>query len=199
MTTKVKICGLTIPADVKIVNETLPDYAGFVFAPGRHHISTDQASKLRALLDPSIVSVGVFVDAPLDVMLNAVDSGAISIVQLHGHEPETVVELLQSRGVPVVRVFQGHQDTRPTTAADYVMLDTGAGSGRTLDWRHLTATSAPLFLAGGLTPTNVATEINAVSPFAVDVSSGVESGGHKDPVLVRDFIRNVRAATTQAG
>lgn len=199
MTTKVKICGLTIPADVHIVNDAHPDYAGFVFASGRHHVSISQASKLRALLDPDIVSVGVFVDAPLDAMLSAVDAGAISVVQLHGHEPESVVELLQSRGVPVIRVFQGQQEELPTTTADYVMLDAGAGSGRTLDWRHLATTTAPLFLAGGLTPTNVATAISAVTPFAVDVSSGVEAGGHKDAALVRDFVRNARAAIAQAG
>ena len=198
MTTKVKICGLTIPADVQIVNDEHPDYAGFVFAPGRHHVNIGQASKLRALLDPSIVSVGVFVDEPLDAMLSAVDTGAISVVQLHGHEPEAVVELLQSRGIPVIRVFQGQQAALPPTAADYVMLDAGAGSDRTLDWRRLTTASAPLFLAGGLTPTNVATAIKAVSPFAVDVSSGVEVRGHKDAALVRDFVRNTRAAMTQA-
>ncbi len=192
--TAIKICGLQTRADVAAVNAAHPDYAGFVFAGGRHHVSLTQALALRDQLDANIPSVGVFVNAPLSDMLAAFNSGAISIIQLHGTEPEAIVQLLQERGAHVIRVFQGDQTQLPTTQADWVMADAGAGSGQTLDWHRIVQPTTPLFLAGGLTPDNVATAIQQVHPFAVDVSSGVERGGHKDATLVRQFVERARQA-----
>lgn len=189
---KVKICGLMTPKDITIVNATHPDYAGFVFAGGRHQISLKQARTLRKQLDPAIVSVGVFVNAPLDTMLAAVTQHIISIVQLHGNEPEAVVEMLQERGAKVIRVFKGDRDYLPATSADYVMVDAGAGSGQKLNWQRIKHPNQPLFLAGGLTPENVTQAVNIVHPFAVDVSSGVEGNHGKDRKRVASFIASVR-------
>ncbi|WP_127849260.1 phosphoribosylanthranilate isomerase [Lacticaseibacillus hulanensis] len=193
--TKVKICGLMTAADVAIVNAAHPDYAGFVFAPGRHHVTLTKAQELRASLAPDIISVGVFVDTPLDEMLAAVSSKAISVVQLHGSEPEPIVQLLQERGAKVIRVFKGNRTALPQTSADFVMVDAGAGSGQTLNWQQVPSAAKPLFLAGGLTPANVGAAIATVHPFAVDVSSGVEGKHGKDPDLVAAFINNARAAS----
>lgn len=189
---KVKICGLMTPADVAIVNQAKPDYAGFVFASGRHHVSLETAAALRKQLDPAIVSVGVFVDAPLNVMLAALARHIISVVQLHGDEPEAIVQLLQERGAKVIRVFKGDRKELPATSADYVMVDAGAGSGKHLNWRQVPQSIQPLFLAGGLNPDNVAAAITAVRPFAVDVSSGVEGATGKDAALVQAFVGNSR-------
>lgn len=186
--TKIKLCGLFRLADVAAANVAAPEFAGFVFAKSRRQISLTQAQQFRQNLKPTIKTVGVFVDAPLQVMLAAVKSGAISYVQLHGHETEAVVTQLQQAGAKVIQVFNLTQTTYQPTQADAVMFDAGKGAGTTFDWQQVPQNvPQPIFLAGGITVANVTAAIQAVQPAVIDVSSGIETAGLKDPIKMRQI------------
>ncbi|MTV83175.1 phosphoribosylanthranilate isomerase [Secundilactobacillus folii] len=185
--TRIKICGLMREQDTQVVNEVQPDFAGFVFAPSRRQLTLKTALKFRNLLDDKIPTAGVFVDEPLENMLKIFRSGAIQIVQLHGHESEETVKALKAAGATVFQVFKPNAPITPT-AADYVMLDSGNGSGIALDWTRVPQAPHPFILAGGLTPENVTTAIATVHPDVVDVSSGVETGGQKDANKIRTIV-----------
>ena len=185
--TKIKICGLMTSQDIAAVNRAQADLAGFIFAKGRHQIDLTTALKLRQRLDPTIPSVGVFVNAPLTEMIQAFDSGAISIIQLHGQEDETVVKALQERQIPVIQVFK--PTSKPQTNANYLMFDSGAGNGTLVDWKKSSVKSKqPLIIAGALDITNVQAAIKTIKPAYVDLSRGVETDGHKDPKKVSEIV-----------
>ncbi|MFD1319291.1 phosphoribosylanthranilate isomerase [Loigolactobacillus zhaoyuanensis] len=189
--TLVKICGLMQPADAEAVNQAQPDFAGFIFVAGkRRQISFAKAARIRQAIQPQIKTVGVFVDAPLPDMLAAVQQNIISVVQLHGHEPETTVQALQQAGAQVIQVQ--HQAT--LTSADYVLYDAAQpGSGKIFDWHQLPKQPPRLFfLAGGLNLTNIKTALTQVQPAGVDVSSGVETNGIKDSAKISAFVQAVR-------
>lgn len=190
--TQIKICGLMREQDTQVVNEVQPDFAGFVFAPSRRQLSLKTALHFRSLLADTIPTAGVFVDEPLANMLQIYRSGAISIVQLHGHEPESTVQALKEAGATVFQVFKPNAPITPT-AADYVMLDSGNGSGIALDWTRVPKAPHPFILAGGLTPANVTEAIDIVHPDVVDVSSGVETNGQKDPDKIRAIVKTAHA------
>ncbi|GAX03476.1 phosphoribosylanthranilate isomerase [Secundilactobacillus pentosiphilus] len=190
--TQIKICGLMREQDTQVVNEVHPDFAGFVFANSRRQISLATALKFRQLLDPSIPTAGVFVNEPLENMLNIYRSGAIQIVQLHGNESEETVKALKEAGATVFQVFKPNAEITPTVA-DYVMLDSGNGSGIALNWSRVPQAPHPFILAGGLTPDNVTTAIAAVHPDVVDVSSGVETNGQKDADKIRAIVATAHA------
>ncbi|WP_203651428.1 phosphoribosylanthranilate isomerase [Secundilactobacillus yichangensis] len=190
--TQIKICGLMREQDTRVVNEVHPDFAGFVFAKSRRQISLATALKFRQLLDPSIPTAGVFVNEPLENMLAIYRSGAIQIVQTHGNESEDTVKALKAAGATVFQVFKPNAEITPT-AADYVMLDSGNGSGIALDWTRVPKAPRPFILAGGLTPDNVTTAIATVHPDVVDVSSGVETNGQKDPDKIRAIVATTHA------
>lgn len=186
--TQIKLCGLFRPEDVAAANAAAPEFAGFVFANSRRQISLEQAQNFRKKLKPTIITVGVFVDAPLTEMLAAVNSGAISYVQLHGHEDEATVARLQQAGAKVIQVFNLTQITYQPTQADAVMFDAGKGAGQTFDWQQVpTQVPQPIFLAGGITVANVTAAIKAVHPAVIDVSSGIETAGLKDPQKMRQI------------
>lgn len=190
--TKIKICGLMTTADIAAVNHAKPDYAGFVFAAGRHQLTLVQALNLRQHLDSAIPSVGVFVDAPLATMLTAVQQGAISIVQCHGHESAATIRALQHAGVPVIQAFRLPEQPYHPTPADYVMLDSRVGSAHPLTPAQLDQPlRQPLFLAGALTPENVTAVLKASRPAVIDVSRGVETAGHKDPQKIAQMVAKV--------
>ena len=209
---RVKICGVRREADIPVLNETLPDYVGFVFAAGsRRRIDLATALRLRAALDSRIATVGVFADQSVAEMVTAAMSGAVSILQLHGAESESVIAAVRA-GAPTARIIKavGVTDAASIVSAarlgaDWLLLDSvaGGGSGERFDWtlvdeaRSLAEAQGvpmpPLFLAGGLDAETVQAGTDAVHPYAVDVSSGVESDGVKDPALVRAFIAAARA------
>ncbi|MFD0897431.1 phosphoribosylanthranilate isomerase [Loigolactobacillus binensis] len=189
--TLVKICGLMQPDDAQAINQARPDFAGFIFVPGkRRQISLAQATQLRHVIQPQIKTVGVFVDAPLAEMLAPLHQGIISVIQLHGHEPETTVQKLQAAGAQVIQV----QRHAAPTQADFVLYDAvQPGSGKTFDWQQLPAQPPrPFFLAGGLNLTNINNALTQVQPAGVDVSSGVETAGLKDPAKIAAFVQAVR-------
>ena len=195
---KVKICGLTRLCDVDAVNVEKPDYVGFVFAKSRRKVTPAQAMELRKRLAKGIIPVGVFVDETIDHIFSLIQNGVIDIVQLHGTEDEEyIVKLKKLTTVPVIKAVsvQHADDVQKwaSTAADYLLLDSkGGGTGRTFDWNLIGEINKPYFIAGGLDINNITKAINQTTPFAVDVSSGVETDGLKDPEKIKEFIRLVR-------
>ena len=198
--TRIKFCGLRRPEDIEAVNRLGVSYVGFVFAPSsRRCVSHEQAAALKSLLLPSIRAVGVFVDEDAEEVARLLEAGIIDIAQLHGSEDEAYVQRLKKLTVkPVIRAFriQSVWDLRDaqTTLADGILLDAGAGDGRTFEWTLLRRFERPYFLAGGLTPENVELPVRRFRPFAVDVSSGIETDGYKDPEKMAAFAAAVRRA-----
>jgi len=195
---KVKICGLTRPQDIEAANAEAPDYIGFVFARSRRRVTPWQALKLRDTLDPGIIPVGVFVDEAAGTILSLARDGVIDIIQLHGSEDEKYIgELKSMTDKPVIKAVavqkKGDAQRWEQSSADYLLLDhKSGGTGQVFDWDLIGQTCKPYFLAGGLSPENVAQAIMKTHPFAVDVSSGVEANGVKESEKIKQFIRRVR-------
>ena len=195
--TLVKICGLTRPEDIDAVNSLSPDMAGFVFyRPSRRCVSGDAARELGSGLSPSIVKVGVFVDEDPLVIADLVGSGIIDAVQLHGVEDGAYIHGLRRLvDAPVIKTFlvrnRGDIEAANRSDADYVLLDSGMGSGRTFDWSLLEDMDCDYILSGGLNPGNIHDAVEILHPYGVDVSSGVEADGRKDPSKMSAFLRTV--------
>lgn len=196
--TKIKLCGLTRPCDIEYVNELLPEYIGFVFAPkSRRYISPEKAEVLREHLDDRITPVGVFVDEKIEVIADLIKRKIIDIVQLHGNESEQYIEdLRRVIDCPVIKAFRIESEADIVSAnnssADYVLLDSGGGTGKVFDHSLLKDIARPYFLAGGLTPENVETAVKQLKSFAVDVSSSLETDGFKDKIKMTAFVNAVR-------
>lgn len=196
--TKIKLCGLTRPCDIECVNELLPEYIGFVFAPkSKRYISPEKAQQLREILDGRITPVGVFVDEKIEVIADLIKRKIIDIVQLHGNESEQYIEdLRRVIDCPVIKAFRIESETDIVSAnnsfADYVLLDSGGGTGKVFDHSLLKDIARPYFLAGGLTPENVETAVKQLKSFAVDVSSSLETDGFKDKIKMTAFVKAVR-------
>ncbi len=201
--TRVKLCGMMRPEDIEACNALKPDYAGFVFWPeSRRYISLQTAVRLSKMLDPSVTPVGVFLDEPLDTVLEVAASGAVGMIQMHGSEDADYMRRVKEEtGLPVIRATKvgGDAPAGIPPYADYVMYDSGAGTGRTFDWTLLGEAGKHCFLAGGLNPGNVAEAINRIHPYAVDTSSGIETDGRKDPVKMKQFMEAVRRADSDNG
>ena len=196
--TKIKLCGLTRSCDIEYVNELLPEYIGFVFAPkSRRYISPEKAEVLREHLDDRITPVGVFVDEKIEVIADLIKRKIIDIVQLHGNESEQYIEdLRRVIDCPVIKAFRIESEADIVSAnnssADYVLLDSGGGTGKVFDHSLLKDIARPYFLAGGLTPENVETAVKQLKSFAVDVSSSLETDGFKDKIKMTAFVNAVR-------
>lgn len=196
--TKIKFCGMRTLEATAIANEIMPDYVGFVLAPQFwRHITPDTAKELRAALNPDIKTVGVFVDNPFEEIKNLLDSGVIDLAQLHGSEDEDFIRRLQKASQkPIIKAFKIEMakdiERAQASPADYVLLDSGAGTGESFDWSLIRNFGRDYFLAGGLCPENVREAIEKCRPYAVDVSSGIETDKIKDPAKMRDFAKKVR-------
>ncbi|MCD7867689.1 MAG: phosphoribosylanthranilate isomerase [Clostridiales bacterium] len=197
--TKIKICGLKRPEDIWAVNEAKPDFAGFIIDFPRSHrsISPERAAELAAGLDPEIVPVGVFVDADPALPARLLNEGIIRVAQLHGHESEDYIRELRGRTDGLLaRAFVIHsaEDVRRAaeSSADYILLDQGQGTGKTFDWSLVPEMERPFILAGGLGVENLAEAIRRLHPWAVDLSSGVETDQQKDPEKIRRAVKIVR-------
>ena len=195
---QIKLCGLMQEKDIETANRLKPEYVGFVFAEkSRRFVSTAKAEELKSLLLPEIAAVGVFVDEEKRVIADLLKRGVIDIAQLHGTEDNSYIKALKEEtGKPAIKAFRisGREDLKevPDCAADYILLDSGAGSGEVLDWSLIKNVHRPFFLAGGLNPENVEDAIRMAAPFAVDVSSGIETDGTKDPEKMEAFVNTVR-------
>ena len=204
--TRIKLCGLSREEDIETANALVPEYIGFVFAKkSRRAVSPETARRLRARLSPGIRAVGVFVREDCRVVAELLDQGIIDLAQLHGGEDETYLHTL--RGLtdkPLIQAFRigSSADLAQALAsgADEILLDNGAGgTGTAFDWSVLSGFGRPYFLAGGLHPGNAGEAVRRLHPFAVDVSSGIETDGHKDPEKMRAFVRAVREASGKDG
>lgn len=196
--TKIKFCGLTRAEDIEAANELKPDYIGFVFWPkSKRAVTREQAVELKAKLDSSIKAVGVFVDEDTEVVKSLLEGGIIDIAQLHGSEDDAYIDdLKKASGKEVIKAFKVRSEDDLVRAesshADHVLLDAGMGDGITFDWSLLGKISRPYYLAGGLYPENVADAVRTLHPYAVDVSSGIETDGKKDMAKMAAFAANVR-------
>lgn len=199
--TKVKICGLKNPTDIKCINTLSPDFAGIVmfFEKSHRSISVQTAQELLALLDKNIKSVAVTV-SPTEEQLEQIYNLRFDYVQIHGNITD---EVLKNSKTPIIRAINVSGTDSLTDLDNYknvkgILFDSAVpGSGKSFDWtllKKLPKNDKMLFLAGGLTADNVAAAICQVHPYAVDVSSGVELSDKsgKDFELVRAFIENAR-------
>ena len=195
--TKIKICGLTRRYEIDYVNEAKPDYIGFVFwEKSRRYVTKEQAKRLKERLDPGILAVGVFVNERSEKIVELVNTGVIDLIQLHGEEDEEYVHKLKKMtDRPVIKAVQIKKENNarmPEFTADYYLLDSGKGSGQTLDWGSLPAIERPWFLAGGISAENVQDAIENLHPYAVDFSSSVETDGCKDRDKILEIVRRIR-------
>ena len=196
---KIKICGLKRLEDIEIVNKYKPDYIGFVFADSKRKVTKDLACKMKKNLDSSIKSVGVFVDEDIDVIIKLYDEGIIDIAQLHGLENEEYIKKLKQKSnyqLEIINAIEMSDEKDllgyENSLADYLLLDSGKGSGKTFDWRLIRKDlKKEFFLAGGLNSKNISKAIEEFNPYAVDLSSSVETDGYKDELKIKEVMEEV--------
>lgn len=197
----IKICGITNEDDALFAVAMGADAIGFVFAPSPRQVAAQRVYDITRRLPAEVLTVGVFRDElPSRVVSIAVQSG-IKAVQLHGNETPAQTIEVASDVRWVIKAFAAGSSgisRAEEYGTDLILLDAPMpGSGKVFDWSLAVdvPSSSRLILAGGLDPDNVADAIEAVRPWGVDVSSGVESAlGKKDPVKIRRFIANAHAA-----
>lgn len=192
---KLKICGLKRFEDIEYANLVKPDYVGFVFAGNKRRISPDMAVRLRAKLSKDIKAVGVFINEPVENIIGLLDRKVIDIAQLHGDETEEDIQYIQavtgSEVIKAVKVRHRYDvEAWLDSSADFLLFDSGAGSGEVFDWTLLDGVDRKYFLAGGLTPDNIESAVEHLFPYGIDISSGVETDGVKD---CEKMIRTARA------
>lgn len=203
--TKIKICGLTSPAEARYLNENHVDFAGMVlfFPKSKRNISIEQAKDIMAALDASIKRVAVVVSPSIE-QVRQIEAAGFDYVQIHGEIPETETEAEAAIAIPILKAFnvsdmdsyeKYHNDSR---IACYVFDAIEPGSGKTFDWKlvdNIPRDEKLLLLAGGLNPDNVRMAIEAVHPDGVDVSSGVENDDKagKNPDKIHDFVAAVKS------
>ena len=185
--TKIKICGLRRMEDILIVNKYKPDYIGFIFAHNKTRtISLNDALLFKDKLDNDIIAVGVFRNNDISEVINIANSKAIDMIQLHGDEDDNyILELKKHTKLPIIKAY------RDSIYADYALFDNiDPGKGMTFDWSTI-KTNKPYFLAGGIDINNIdlAKKLN---PYAIDLSSSVETNGFKDEEKIKEIIKKVR-------
>lgn len=197
--TKIKLCGLTRPEDIAAANALKPEYIGFVFAPrSRRAVSREMAAGLRAQLSPEIQTVGVFVNEAPETVARLLNEDLLDIAQLHGQEDAAYIARLRSlTPKPLWQAFRVEDAASLAAAArstaDMVLLDSGAGgTGTVFNWKLLQGFPRPYILAGGLDADNAADAVSRLHPDVVDVSSGIETAGRKDPAKMAAFVAAVR-------
>ena len=196
--TKIKLCGLSRPCDIEAANELKPDYIGFVFAPkSKRYVTPEKAMKLKQMLLPEIQAVGVFVNEEPQNVAKLLQDNIIDIAQIHGGEDEEyIARLRQLTDKSIIKAFRiktsSDIEKIEQSSADYVLFDSGAGTGTVFDWNLIQNIAKPYFLAGGLDSDNVADAVKTLCPYAVDVSSGIETSGLKDKTKMAAFVAAVR-------
>lgn len=197
--TKIKICGLKRQCDIDYVNECRPDYAGFILSkPFFRYISPENARRLISSLNSDIQPVGVFVNEPTEYVINSAKTANIGIIQLHGNEDNEYIKLLKAKiNLPIIKAFKVKSESdiaaAKKSAADYVLLDSGTGTGITFDWSLISNIGRDFFLAGGINAENAKNAIEKHHPYALDASSGAETDGVKDKAKIEKLIKAVRS------
>lgn len=200
---KVKICGIKREKDVKFINKYRPDYIGFVFAKSKRQVDVNTARELGKKIDRGIKKVGVFVNEDVEIVKKIAVCANLDIIQLHGDEDEAYIKKLDGFTIWKAVSINSEEDIsefKNYSAAGF-LVDSSDGSnrggtGKTFNWNFLKTMenqiSKPIIAAGGLNIDNVEKCIRTLSPFAVDVSSGVETDGFKDEEKIKNFIMRVR-------
>lgn len=197
---KIKICGLRRLEDIETVNYCRPDYAGFIvnFPKSFRSVTTEELNELTAKLDKNITAVGVFVNAPEELPAQLLNEGIIGMAQLHGQEDEDYIRRLRKlTRKPLIKAFsvKSEDDIKKAvkSSADYILLDQGSGgTGQAFDWTLIREMNRPFFLAGGIGPDNLERAIQEIHPYAVDLSSSVETDRWKNPEKIRRVVEIVR-------
>ncbi len=168
--TEIKLCGLSRPCDIQIANELKPQYIGFVFAPkSKRYVKPEKARELKQMLAPNIKAVGVFINEKPETIAAFLNNGLIDVAQLHGDESDDyIMQLRKYTDRLIIKAFrikttEDIADAKQS-AADYVLLDSGAGTGAVFDWNLIHSIQRPYFLAGGLQSGNVRAAIRAPTP-----------------------------------
>ncbi len=196
---KIKICGLSRKCDIDYVNELMPDYIGFVFAKSRRQIDRRKAEKLREMLNENIQTVGVFVNEDINKVAYMANNSIIDMIQLHGSEDETYVKSLRYKtDAKIIKAFKinSYEDIKMANESDaeYILLDNGnGGTGESFDWGYVDNIDRPYFLAGGINESNLEAALR-LQPYAIDLSSGIETDGFKDYNKIKNVIRTVRGS-----
>lgn len=193
----VKICGIMKEEDAQYVSQIGADFIGFLFAPSKRRIAPVHAKRLASYVSEKTKLVGVFVDEPVQNIIEIAQYVGLDYIQLHGNEPASVAEALP---YPVMKAFNINTVTPfeiKNYPCQYYLLDSpGGGTGKTFNWEildNLGIDKSKLFVAGGLHPNNVEEAVTVMKPFGVDVSSGVETNGEKDQHKIQQFIQNSKS------
>lgn len=205
---KIKLCGLKRIEDIEAVNEAKPDYIGFIFAKkSRRYVSTETAERLKQHLNPDIEAVGVFVNEDIDKVIEQAKKQVIDVIQLHGEEDVAYVkDLKEAVDVPIIKaISMTKQDARQRISmweisdVDYLLLDSGnGGTGEQFNYKLLQEIGnlkKPYFLAGGLNPENLENAVQQLQnnqPYALDLSSGIETNGIKDLDKIKKAVEAAR-------
>ncbi len=213
--TRIKICGITEKSHALAAIECGSDFVGLVFAPSRRQISISRAQEIVSVIKEhsnTVEVVGVFVNVPAPVVNRTAATCNLDCVQLSGDEPWTYCREITRPLIKAVRVAQRQDPAvicdalasadrllssqRHLYLLDSLVKDSYGGTGITSDWKLFreVARQFPVIIAGGLTPENAARAIEMISPWGVDVSSGVESAGIKDVARIKAFVDAVRRA-----
>ena len=198
--TKIKICGLTRKCDIDAVNAVFPDYIGFVFTQSRRQITFKQAAILKHHLSDKIQSVGIFTDSPFEIIMQAVNSNIIDIIQLHGNEDEDYIKSIKSiTSKPVIKAIRADSAEEilrwNNSISDYLLLDNfKGGTGKMFDWNLTSVCSKEYFLAGGINQTNIEKALD-LNPYCIDISSGAETCGLKDNFKIKALTETTHTYT----
>jgi phosphoribosylanthranilate isomerase len=197
---KIKICGIKRLEDIGIVNKYKPDYIGFVFAESKRMVTRDFAYRLKQDLDADIIAVGVFVDSPVEEIVELFEAGIIEMAQLHGSESEQYIQNLKQKTDDELKIINAIEISKDTdlskfdnSQSDYLLFDSGKGSGKTFDWNLIKKDiKKEFFLAGGLSSSNVMEAIEQFNPYAIDLSSSLETDGVKDENKIKEIMELIR-------
>lgn len=204
--TRVKICGLQEAAHVEAAITAGADFIGFMFAPSKRRVTLEQAVALAANIPAQVKKVGVFVNEEMETIQHIAQTVPLDFIQYHGDETQAVIDAV---GLPSIKACSVKTRDDVELAAhynvDYWLFDAPGtdfrgGSGQAFDWSLLEQVRIPrdkIIVAGGLHAENVTQAITQVTPYAVDVSSGVEMNGVKDSARILAFTREAKGAKNQ--
>jgi phosphoribosylanthranilate isomerase len=210
MALRIKICGITQPEQGRAIAQLGADALGFICVPASpRYVDPGQIQEIQSVVPPEVARIGVFMDADLDELVQVVEVGQLTAVQLHGSESAADCQAIRDRlpQIEIIKAFRVRSAWELEMAAEYAPVvdwllldayhpDLGGGTGKTLDWATLQSfrPDKPWFLAGGLRPDNIGTALGLIHPDGIDLSSGVEvAPGDKDLDAVAALFRMVRS------
>jgi phosphoribosylanthranilate isomerase len=196
-TPKIKICGLRRKEDIAIANKYKPDFIGFVFAESKRRIDFNQAISFRKNLNKDILVVGVFVDADIQDIIYLIENNVVDMLQLHGNEDEEYIANLKEfdENIKIIKAIlvKNKDDIKKweDSQADYILLDSGKGTGKIFNWDLIGNIKKPFFMAGGIDSGNI-NEAIKFNPFGIDLSSGAEENGFKSSKKIAKIMESLK-------